>query len=805
MPLIYHLDESFVKNIEPFLSRLGLQDIDLVSEVIDPIILKEKSRLAARNDKREEVLDYHGFDTKLKTVVIQKLQEQENDLIGKIGLQLSSIDINNIELFIQKLNEQAASYPKEKLLAQAKLFKLLHQKQINYPFHMLWQVVIDGKNHKDGAYAFEDEAGYVVAALNTFTLALEQSHPISSGDIKKLHAHAVENVYRIDGNAFALHPETSTITANIFTKKIGSFSSFGSYSLEMIDEDDFQCAKNEKEIRRPASYLAPWIHKTVVNESLVDEYMVKVNYNYYNGYEVLLNNILTTHYQLIERAENGIEELLACIYLFREITIHHFFSDGNLRTSLLNFNSLLVKYGFNLIIFENPNRHDFHRPYKFARKVLNAMVNISDELKNKALIFLNEQFKGRENISWQEWQNQLIREKMLSEKIDNAIKKDDIYEFEKLQTLNDLDVKNYLQSFVLNNAISVLQKYENELQNIIQNNPKIWADLFTTAASYPRLEPVLDFFIKIDTDKKFIESDALSLAIERQNQGAIARLINYEFIGNTGKRLKNTFLHAACAYPNFEAIEAFFRKNPLAIIKENANGKTPIDVFFDYHRFENDLYLSFLTLILKNEDCVNELKKNRNSDKLLPFYVFILRTKNTELFKGMLEKGLLDGKSNIYQKIIFSLIIENKIEDFIFILNEKVKKMNSIIHGKTKTIMQTYFLNGNLRSKLSDMSNNIKHNYTHNIKDIIKDFENLPEEVHHCTKPLFISAFNEIMGNQRNNNKKSVVSSVTSILFSSRTRENSTRHNLNYNVGNNHSDQISSTYPEGSTHNFILR
>lgn len=446
----YKLEQAFKDVLQsvlnPLLKRVGLESINIGDEVEYYL-----------NNNDQEYPDIHDHDcinssrisSSIQSVIQKKLQDKENELLHKLEIDLTiSFDVPDL---LNKLQAQEDSYVKEKLIAQLELYKVMIEKGCYISFVDVWKFVIDGKNHAMGAYAFEDEGGYIVAALKAFTFAINYKKKRDCDYVEELHSTAIDKVYKYEMPSNNFNITHDCVTFSLDANNAPNIQkNFDKYSIDMarekgfkkaiseyvlpIDEDDFSEIRNNPDQALASFTRVRAFPSCTTTPPLVPCKKVKITSYPTNDNEnkTYLNQLRKVYNALLLKSTKDIDRLLSCIYLFRELTIAHVFSDRNLITSLINFNVELGRNGFPYVNFENPNLHDFHKPNKFAAVVIQSMYGIEDSHKEALLQQLNQLYD--ENLSWQGWKN-------IMTKRDTAMQQYDQYHetfFSSPNELNDL-------------------------------------------------------------------------------------------------------------------------------------------------------------------------------------------------------------------------------------------------------------------------------------------------------------------------------------------------------------------------------
>jgi 6-pyruvoyl-tetrahydropterin synthase len=384
--------------LSPILDKLGIdcaifqEKLSEAMRVIDNIDHDELFKHSPK-EGQENLLHY------IHQVICQQLKEQEELFLKQVIKETKVKTLTHESLRLALENRPQESYVHQKISAQIKLFDRLRELGGDIPLGRVWQFVIDGRAHDQGAYAFENEAGYILAALKGLHFALADITKKPDAEwLKSLHGmftHDVAvNLRRIEGLCFELSlPQrrmvfeaNASIASLSFFQRSLSIQRFSegfrhvqscNYGGLVVKADEFEEIIEPELLRRKN-----WLSYSVTPDPTQRD-CLKIRLHFYKHTDntfitrkvimARINELFENFELFVHNARNDVERLLACIYIFREITLHHPFMDGNLRTSLANFNRVLLQQGFPMVIFENPNKHDLKMPRAFCCAVIDAM------------------------------------------------------------------------------------------------------------------------------------------------------------------------------------------------------------------------------------------------------------------------------------------------------------------------------------------------------------------------------------------------------------------------------------------------
>lgn len=374
------------KNLSlPYHSTLTKQkeDIKLINRLIDG--RKDSTQNVAEcmfdNRKSESPDDPYLINAK-KAIIIairNTLQHEEDKL-------LNTIDINSqprqklVDYFTELSQSNPLSYPAKKLLIQAKVFQEMEKipgfKDIR--FEDVWKFVIDGKKWKDGAYAFENEPGYIVATLQGMLTALQARKDIKTPDwYINIHDTCVNEVRSQFG-------QRENISKNVQTGTHGFY-------LGQQDRDELGLQDLEKQKR--GEWLTFHVASNKLDAHKGNEDQIRER----------INNLLSGYHHLLDEAKDAADKLIAHLWLVRELEIHHVFSDGNGRSSMLALQCLAsgANSGILPMLFWDPNILDANSPHKLCQRAIVAMKRCNPSQSNLEQIAAIE--KQAERFLHQSW------------------------------------------------------------------------------------------------------------------------------------------------------------------------------------------------------------------------------------------------------------------------------------------------------------------------------------------------------------------------------------------------------------------
>lgn len=324
--------------------------------------------------ERSQKIDDEKVKGKLPPIILSFLNHEEKRI-------KKNLPDSERKIYLEAIPN---SYAAKKLLAQESVYDELqkHKKAKDFPFEEIWRFVIDGHKQTEGAYAFEDEPGYVRGALSGLAYAL-QTYTIDADAnwYAKLHDTTVKDV------------QTNSMPVEGYD--VPSYSV--SYSFTPLDSDPVGIM----DLQRRKRYGGK--QKNVMSTYYLfypNEYMSST------GNIVERKNLSDTLFRLTKQylsgSRNRLERLMAYLWLARELEVNHLFADANGRSSNFALIAMIAKdKDLPMLMFEDPNVLDANGPEKLLVRALQGMENF---LKNgKAKTY--EKSKAKMSLSDQKFEN----------------------------------------------------------------------------------------------------------------------------------------------------------------------------------------------------------------------------------------------------------------------------------------------------------------------------------------------------------------------------------------------------------------
>ncbi len=294
----------------------------------------------------------------LRYVNARILSDHENDILNIIDETTKQ----DPEQFLEKLKSLKQSdsynhYVLDKLIAQAEVWQIMQNnpKLKDFPFADIWRFCMDVEFQKYGAYAFENEPGYMVATLKTLAFGLQLQNPTYL-DCIELNETCGQNVLS------SLNYDSKPLNTGVAHE--GSDLSYGIYGFSEIDEEGLT---DLRERQSEFFTFNPKIGKVFLTKHIRTEHIQQIQF------------LFEQHQKKIATAQDNIgERLIAHIWLAREISLQHHFKDGNGRTAQILLLSLLANdpYLPMMLLDTNPNL-DTNGPVAFIKRVLQGMANFN--------------------------------------------------------------------------------------------------------------------------------------------------------------------------------------------------------------------------------------------------------------------------------------------------------------------------------------------------------------------------------------------------------------------------------------------
>lgn len=283
----------------------------------------EKDGLAFIYDSKWNLGDI-DYDTGIRYLVCDLLNRQEEDILRDIESNIKE----NPEKLLEKLKalKQSSNYNKyvlDKLIAQAEVWQVMETipKLKGFPFKDIWHFVLDIEFQKYGSFIFEgSEPGYMTASLKALCFALKLKKPTHI-DYVEINRKCGENVMDGMGHGY-LKTEIRDESCNV---------SFGIYGFpEMLDAEGRQDL--EARNKDPESPLVRFGQDNRVHLEAApqERHLGEMQF------------LFEQHDKKISTAKNAEERLIIYTWLTRELSLRHYFNDGNLRASLFLWLSLIA-------------------------------------------------------------------------------------------------------------------------------------------------------------------------------------------------------------------------------------------------------------------------------------------------------------------------------------------------------------------------------------------------------------------------------------------------------------------------------
>lgn len=278
---------------------------------------------------------------------------------------------NKLQMYMEKLDEY------EKIWAD--LFKKHSSSQ--FPLQEIWRVLIDGRlhgydnpfifdnNREEGVRTYEGEKGYLNAMINTFFYMLKTiDEPLSIERIINLHDMTVKNVSNIASknglrdqiSFFEFLPGKNMTLAGLrqLKEKYGSFVRLHwEGDKDPFAEVELPDEKNQEE-EESFEFRLTYDHLMRVDPLWEKKSMEENKGEIKKFIENQLGLIINEFNEAIVEAKQ--EDKLKIIAEFiHKLDLLHPFQDGNVRTFVFILaNQLLIKHGFSVGIFNEPNAFD---------------------------------------------------------------------------------------------------------------------------------------------------------------------------------------------------------------------------------------------------------------------------------------------------------------------------------------------------------------------------------------------------------------------------------------------------------------
>lgn len=337
-----------------------------------------------------------NYRTESISAVTELLSENEQQLLKVIPGAIKN-DPDKLLNFLEN-NKKLKYYPYviDKLKTQALIWQKMRQTPgyEAFPFDGIYRFVIDGDAEKRGSYAFENEPGYILSTFKGLLFALNST--IDNEILYcTLHDTATNDVYSTFGNMYQIPPNKEGINDGAFFICISNtpekFLGMPSLSLDDLNKRKFMQGYRDVE-----DEVGFGISKNYDSSGLEDlrqrtksddwfkfeenEYLTSLAHASKSQQDVVdrAHKVFDQYSNLINKAKSPIEKILSYAWLAREVEIHHFFNDGNGRSSLLLITSLIHHDPtIPKVLFHDPNVFDAYGPEKLTALVIDAMENLT--------------------------------------------------------------------------------------------------------------------------------------------------------------------------------------------------------------------------------------------------------------------------------------------------------------------------------------------------------------------------------------------------------------------------------------------
>lgn len=237
-----------------------------------------------------------------------------------------------------------------------------------FPARAIWRFAIDADEQIVGPCAFEHEPGYLNSFLRGMAFALATAGVPKTADwYIELHTKIVEECE---------FPELrGAISAQHLEKWNGAQQSFQPYIKEIrtklvrweityLDQDPIGMSdlRTNRFWKLKDNVMVCDIKSDVKDAEYRQRYQLETVMNHYN--------------QVLENAENRALKIVIALGFARELELHHYFNDGNGRSSYLTFISLIT--GMKEIpycLFPDPNVFDANGPESLAYRYIEGCLN----------------------------------------------------------------------------------------------------------------------------------------------------------------------------------------------------------------------------------------------------------------------------------------------------------------------------------------------------------------------------------------------------------------------------------------------
>lgn len=327
-------------------TRFGLKQEDVIAFISQ-----------SKNESLETILKAVDVNLRqfIKAFLSSIFMAQENEILQHINPDAFA-KRDDLVQHLESLRPK--SYVGEKLIIQAKVWSEMgkNKKLKHFPFSEIWRFVMDGSCEAKGAYFFEDEPGYIVAALNGLLMALQFKAPPSLNQYDELHDTIVTNVLSTKNRS-----DNDTL-ADFVRFDLGFAKQAFSYYITGQDSD----TEGLDDLKARGSGM-PFEYNAELK---------KVSGITIPGHPEALRLVEAKFTQMNEFIANKppAMRLLAYIWLARELELMHILPDANGRSTMILLYQLVANDpDIPMIVFHNPNVLDVNGPEKLLCRMLENM------------------------------------------------------------------------------------------------------------------------------------------------------------------------------------------------------------------------------------------------------------------------------------------------------------------------------------------------------------------------------------------------------------------------------------------------
>ena len=252
----------------------------------------------------------------------------------------------------------------------------LHEAFNEFNFDSLWRLAIDRKQHKQGKYIYENEAGYLKGYFAGLKFVLEQ----------------------VRTKTFTPNWETLRDLHQIMTDKVEDSLQIPIQARIKGDKDVSSCL-----IRPTVDYVLQFEQDGIVYQSISHPQIKIRELKYYqlslgpNTYIMSCSSIerdktlekdienakqlFDEYSEKLKNAKTDEEKELAMIFYVTRLERMHLFWDGNLRAIQVLWRGMRLANEFESMVMNNPNNLDDHSDQQLLERVNNGILNFKSLLK----------------------------------------------------------------------------------------------------------------------------------------------------------------------------------------------------------------------------------------------------------------------------------------------------------------------------------------------------------------------------------------------------------------------------------------